>query len=160
MTLPTELLVDISRCDQLVKLERSRARLEEELKRTKKGIESLWAPILSDLIRAGLKNISLKSGERLQPFRTVRCNLKGGVDSRAAVAALKAAGLDWVVDEKHAPGKLKDYIKEKEGELKEAGEMPPDDLDELIPEEIGPFFKVAEENKIVVYGAKANARKE
>lgn len=155
----TGLMVDISRCDQLVKLERSKARLEEELKKTNKDIEALWEPILSDITRAGLKNVSLKSGERLQPFRTLRCTKRGGADTRAAVDALKNAGLDWMCTEAYSVGSMKEYLKVQEDELKEAGEIP-DNVNSLLPESVRPFFTITELNKIVVYGAKANAGKE
>lgn len=144
--------IDLSLCHKLVELERKRKALERELKETKKGIADLHRPILQEMARAGLRNISLEDGARLQPTRSVECGKKGDVDMRAAVQALRDIGWGWIVEERYGPSKLKEHLKGLEAEMVESGDVP-DDISAVLPEELRPYFRVAEVNKITVYGA-------
>lgn len=144
--------IDLSLCHQLVELERKRKTLEKEVKETKKKIEGMWKPILNEMTKAGLRNISLEDGVRLQPTRAVECSKRTGVDMQTVIDALRKCGWEWLVSEKYAPGKLKARIKEIEEERKEAGDIPEKILD-LLPENLRSFFNLVEINKIVVYGA-------
>lgn len=155
----SNLTIDIGRCKELVNLEILKARLEDQLKETKRKIEALWAPILLDMTRAGVRSIPLKFGARLQPYRTIFCNKAAGVPAAIAAAALKKAGLEYMVEEGYAPGKLKEWLKEKDDELKKA-HTPPDDMNDLLPEMLRQFFTVTEKNSVTVVGAKALSREE
>jgi hypothetical protein len=155
----SNLLIDIGRCKQLVDLEVRKARLEDELKGIKREIEALWSPILLDITRAGVKSIPLKSGARLQPYRTLFCNKASGIPTELATDALKRAGLAYMVGESYAPGKLKEWLREKDEELKKA-HTPPNDINDLLPQVLRKFFTVTEKNSVTVVGAKAILKEE
>ena len=144
--------IDLSLCHQLVELERKRKTLEKEVKETKKKIEGMWKPILNEMTKAGLRNISLEGGVRLQPTRAVECSKRKGIDMQVIIDALRKCGWEWLIGEQYAPGKLKARIKEIEEERIEAGDVP-EKMSDLLPENLRSFFNLVEINKIVVYGA-------
>ncbi len=156
----SNLTIDIGRCKELVDLEIKKTRLEAEVKKVTREIEALWAPILLDMVRSGVRSVPLKSGVRLQPYRTLFCNKASGVPKQMAIRALEDAGLGYIVEKGYAPGKLKEWLREREDGLKEEGRGPPDDINNLLPKILRDFFKVTEKNSVTVVGAKALSREE
>lgn len=149
--------VDMARCHRLVELERNKARLEEDLKTTKKEIESLWDPIISDMLQAGLRSIPLTDGEVLTCRRFVFCAKKAGVPKAAAIHALESAGLGHMCQPDYSAAMVKDLVKEADDQLRAEGKIP-SDMNELLPEALRPVFNASDLTRVVVTGAKANAR--
>lgn len=147
-------IVNMTRVDKLVNLTRRKKTLEAELKNVGKDIEQLWAPILADMARAGLRNISRRDGTTLIPSRDIFCSKKKGVANVAICRELEQAGLGWLVAPAYASGKLKEWIKEQEKDhgLSERGPA------ELLPETLQRLFNVTEKNSIVVRNAGTEER--
>ncbi len=149
--------INVGLCKKLIALEIEKARLENELKRTVADIKSLWTPILNDMARAGMKSIPFASGTRVEQRQTLYCNKASGVSMPEATAALNRCGLGGMVSEAYSPSALKDWVRGILEEIKETGGIPPEDLNELLPESLQELFRVGDNFSVVVYGARAKA---
>ncbi len=144
--------MNITRCKELVDLERDKAALKKRLKDVEKKIKAKHGPILADLLRCGMKNVSLEDGTTLYKKRGIFCGKAEGVSMPEICAALTGCEeLAWAVEETYGVAKLKEWLGEKETERASAGELPCDPS-MLLPESIRKLLKVSEVTSIVVLG--------
>lgn len=148
--------IDMKQVRALVALEIRKEELSRGLKEVNAEIESLWGPILEEMAMGGVLSIPLEEGPRLSKRRDIFCSKASGVPTQLVAQALKAEGLDWMVGESYDSGKLKEHIKALDEAAIEAKDMP-DDIAELLPEDLRHLFRVSERTRIVVSGAKALA---
>lgn len=148
--------VDLNTCRALATLEREKQVLEEKTKLVEAKIRRIWKIIYPQLV--GRKSQHLEGGVRLQPKRSLLVSKRAGVSTEEVVAALKKNDeFSWVVRENYQPGKLKEFVGERDRAAMEAGDIP-DKISDLLPPELAPYFQIIEKNSVVVYGVKSQAK--
>lgn len=128
-----------------VALHNEKREAERSLASIKKQIADVEPHVMDHLTQMGYDNIKV-DGTTIYIKRNLRANIVGGVDKEAMAEAFKKFDMEYLIKPTVNANSLSSYFRNEEDAL----DTPPEDVADLVPEELREFVKLFEQFQLGV----------